>query len=386
MDCLHIPITNYSEFGKRLLDKIAGVRIPISGSIEVTARCNMKCAHCYINRPVDDQNAQSCESSQGELKHIIDEIVEEGCLWLLLTGGEPFIRSDFLDIYTYAKKKGLLITLFTNGTTITPRIADHLAEWRPFKIEITLYGRTKETYERVTGIPGSYERCIRGIELLLERKLPLGLKSMIMTLNMHEVWDMKAYAESLEVDFRFDPLLNVRVDGGRQPTEYRIPAEEVVSLDVADEKRMIEWRKFNDKFFGTPLRPEYLYQCSAGVNAFNIDASGRLSVCEMARVPAYDLCKGTFSEGWQDFLPQVLAQRWSKETPCKGCSLISMCGQCPGWAQMENGDLEAPVEYLCQISHLRAEALEISHIGRRKWDDRQNGKQGEKASLQKAAD
>ena len=90
----------------------------------------------------------------------MDEITEAGCLWLLFTGGEIFARGEFLDIYTHAKQKGLLVTLFTNGTLINPKIADFLVHWRPFAIEITLYGRTKETYERVTGIPGSYERCM----------------------------------------------------------------------------------------------------------------------------------------------------------------------------------------------------------------------------------
>ena len=109
--------------------------------------------------------------------------MDEGCRWLLLTGGEPFLRPDFLDIYTNANKKGLLLTLFTNGTLLTPRSADLLAERRPFAIEITLYGATQQTYERITGIPGSYARCRRGIDLLLERNLPLKLKTMVMTLN-----------------------------------------------------------------------------------------------------------------------------------------------------------------------------------------------------------
>ena len=85
------------------------------------------------------------------------------------TNAEIFARRDFLDIYTYARKKGFLITLFTNGTLVTAPIADHLARWRPFAIEITLYGHTKETYERLTGIPGSYEKCMRGIRLLRDR-------------------------------------------------------------------------------------------------------------------------------------------------------------------------------------------------------------------------
>jgi len=360
MACLNIPTKSYGEFSKRLHDRVGGKRIPIDGSLEVTERCNLKCAHCYINRPIDDSDALKSELSRRELEAIIDQIVDEGCLWLLLTGGEPFVRPDFPDIYTYAKRKGLLITIFTNGTTITPRIAEQLSEWRPFSIEVTLYGCTRETYERVTGVSGSYERCIRGIELLLQHKLPFKLKSMIMTLNIHEVWDMQAYAESLGVDFRFDPVLNVRLDGDGRPAEYRINAEEAVSLDLADERRLIEWRMFNEKFSGPPRRPEYLYQCGAGLSGFHIDSSGLLSVCMMARVPAYDLRKGRFSEGWQDFLPQVLAQRWSQETSCKNCDLISMCGQCPGWAQIETGDQEKPVEYLCRIAHLRARSFAMN--------------------------
>src|SRR5258708_37666428 len=99
-----------------------------------------------------------------------------GTFWLLFSGGEIFARKDFLEIYTYAKKKGFLITLFTNGTLINDKIADYLVEWPPFSIEITLYGRTKETYETLTGIPVSYERCLGGIEHLRARKLPLKLE------------------------------------------------------------------------------------------------------------------------------------------------------------------------------------------------------------------
>ncbi len=108
-------------------------------------------------------------------------------MWLLFTGGEIFARKDFLDIYTHAKKRGLLITLFTNGTQITPAIADYLADWRPFAIEITLYGRTRETYERLTRVPGSFDRCMRGIRLLKERGLPLKLKTVAVTINRHEM-------------------------------------------------------------------------------------------------------------------------------------------------------------------------------------------------------
>ena len=181
-DCSGLSDLGYGEFSEWLHRKVGDQRIPISGSLEVTLRCNLRCQHCYI--PGERRlSRKERELSLGEIQRILDEITDAGCLWLLLTGGEPLLRRDFLDIYTYAKRKGLLLTFFTNGTLVTRRIADHLAEWRPFNIEITLYGATQETYERVTGIPGSYTRCRRGIDLLLERNLPLGLKTMVMTLK-----------------------------------------------------------------------------------------------------------------------------------------------------------------------------------------------------------
>jgi len=362
MECPYIPITSYSDFSRRLHDGVAAQRIPITGSIEVTARCNLRCAHCYINLPIGDNQAKKRELNTMEVCTIIDQIVDEGCLWLLLTGGEPFIRSDFLEIYTYAKKKGMLVTVFTNGTLITEHIANHFAEWRPFNLEITLYGNTKVTYEKVTGVSGSYEKCMKGIELLLERKIPLKLKSVIMTLNKDELWDMKKYAEEVGVEFRFDPVLNLRIDGNQKPAELRISPGEVIALDLADDRRMKEWREFCDKFLGHPQNPEYIYQCGAGKETFHIDPYGKLSACMMARYPSFNLRKDSFKKGWQEFIPDVLSQKWSRDTPCKSCELISLCGQCPGFAQMEHGNQEEQVEYLCQIAHMLADAVGLSII------------------------
>jgi len=175
---------SYGEFSLALHQKVADQRVPIAGAIEVTRRCPLRCVHCYNNLPLGDQEAARNELTYEEHCRIVDEISDAGCLWLLYTGGEIFLRRDFLDIYTYAKKKGLIVSLFTNGVLLTPEVADRLVEWRPFSIEITLYGRTEETYERITGIPGSFERCMRGIRLLLARGLPLELKTMAMSLGL----------------------------------------------------------------------------------------------------------------------------------------------------------------------------------------------------------
>src|SRR6202167_5729412 len=196
---------SYGAFSADLHQRQSGQRAPMQVSIEVTRRCPLECQHCYNNLPMGDHNARSREMTTEEHFRVLDELVEMGCFWLLYTGGEIFARKDFLEIYTYAKKKGFLITLFTNGTLITPQIADYLVEWRPFSIEITLYGYTRETYERLTGISGSYDRCLGGIHLLRERGLPLKLKTVATSINKHEVSAMREFAEQeLGVEFKCD--------------------------------------------------------------------------------------------------------------------------------------------------------------------------------------
>jgi radical SAM protein with 4Fe4S-binding SPASM domain len=358
VDCPHTPELGYDEFSQRLHERVVSQRVPINGSVELTFGCNLQCAHCYIagdNHP----SAARQELGTGEWQRLLDQIADEGCLWLLLTGGEPLIRPDFLDLYLYAKRKGFLLTLFTNGTLLTPRLADSLAEWRPFAVEITLYGRTQATYERVTGVPGSHARCLRGIELLMERDIPLRLKTMLMTLNQHELWDMRAYAEGLGVEFRFDPLLNAGLGGDAAPTKLRLSPPEAVRFDMADPRRMAGWREFCEHFIGPPARSEYLYTCGAGNNTFHIDPYGQLSACIMVRQSSYDLRGGTFRHGWYEFIGNMRQQKRTVDSRCSHCRLISLCGQCPGWAQLEHGDQEQPVEYLCQVAHLRAEALEF---------------------------
>src|SRR6185503_14498755 len=131
--------------------KMFAAGMPLSGTIEVTRRCPLTCLHCYNNLPMTDTASRARELTCQEHCRLLDELADAGCLWLLYTGGEIFARHDFFEIYQYAKKKGFLITLFTNGTLITERVADMLVQWRPFSIEITLYGYTRQTYERLTG-------------------------------------------------------------------------------------------------------------------------------------------------------------------------------------------------------------------------------------------
>ncbi|MCK4994623.1 MAG: radical SAM protein [Candidatus Omnitrophica bacterium] len=352
MQCPYTPQITYTEFSERIYKKIIKNRIPYNGSIELTLRCNLRCAHCYC---VADPHKK--EMSAKQIKHILDEISDAGCLWLLITGGEPLLRDDFLDIYIYAKKKGMMITLFTNGTLITPGLADYLKDFPPFAIEISLYGVKKETYEQITGIEGSFERCRKSIDILMDRGLPLRLKTMAMSLNINEFSEIEQFVKDLGVEFRFDAAVNSKLDGNRDPCELRISPGEVVKLDLVDPKRVESWKSFFKQYRYHP-KSDKLYTCSAGLTVFHVDPYGNLSPCIMARYPAYNLLQGSFMQGWYRFVPdEILTQTYEENHSCADCDLQSICSQCPGWAQFENGDSQTPVEYLCKIAHLRAEVF-----------------------------
>jgi radical SAM protein with 4Fe4S-binding SPASM domain len=356
-----VQTVNYGEFSGNLHRHFAGKRAPTNVSIELTRRCPLDCLHCYNNLPMGDQAARAQELTFAEHVRLLDELVAAGTFWILYSGGEIFARKDFLDIYTEAKKRGFLITLFTNGILINERIADHLAKYRPFAIEITLYGATRETYEKLTQKPGSYDRCMRGIQLLLERNLPLKLKTVPTTINQHEVYEMKHLAESLGVPFKFDPLVNPRIDCSQSPLAVRLSPEQVVALEFRDIKRKEEYRRLakRDMEAASTKAPteNQRYTCGGGVNGCAVDPTGTMTICVISHQQGYNIRKGSFREGWDGTLQEIRTQPRTRATICDGCQIKAFCSMCPANGELENGDPESPVDFLCQVAHLRAYVL-----------------------------
>ena len=354
---------SYGAFSADLHQRQAGQRVPTQVSIEVTRRCPLECLHCYNNLPMGDMEAKRRELSTEEHFKMLDELVEMGCFWLLYTGGEIFARKDFLEIYTYAKKKGFLITLFTNGTMMNERIADYLVEWPPFAIEITLYGRTRETYEALTAVPGSYDRCLRGIKLLKERGLPLKLKTVATSINKHEVLAMQQFAEEdLGVEFKVDGQINPRIDCSQSPLAVRITPEEAVALDLCAPKRVAEYRKLAKASLESPpalSQIDTTYSCGGGMNSFAINAYGEVGICVISQQETFGIRDAGVKSVWEQSLLQLRNRKRQTVTKCVECRIQSLCGMCPANGELENGDRESPVAFLCNVAHLRAAALGV---------------------------
>jgi radical SAM protein with 4Fe4S-binding SPASM domain len=171
---------------------------------------------------------------------------------------------------------------------------------------------------------------------------------------------MKAYASELGVPFRFDAMMNPRIDGSRKPLDIRLRPPEVVQLDLDDPKRLGEWRNFVEQFCDPSQKATCtLYNCGAGVNSLAIDPEGKMSMCVLSTRRAYDLRHGSVRDGWNEFLRRVRTEPSARVTKCTSCTIKSLCGMCPANGELEAGDPETPVDFLCRVAHLRAAALQL---------------------------
>ncbi len=357
---LGIESMGKSEFYSRLENRAFEKRIPVKATMELTYGCNLRCVHCY--NPTHEAKG---ELSTQECYRIIDELVQEGCFLISFTGGEMFTRRDAFEILTYAKKKGVAIILLTNANLITPERADRIQARRPWRVEISIYGATPETYERVTGIPGSFRRFLEGVERLRERKVPLLIKMPAMTLNQREVQQAKALVEGWGIRFIYCTEITPRQDGSLEPLRYRITAQEVIQLD---QEILGEWRGEGQEEKKCQAG-EGLFRCMCGKSSVAVTPYGEMNLCINFPVPRYNLRTGNVSSGWKALVEHVDSARPSEAYECPSCSVRDSCRQAPSDALLETGDFSPCLPYFKELATLEKQAYEAA-----------TGKQGQRAA------
>lgn len=355
-----------------LWDKLRAKNTPISFDIEITARCNMNCTHCYINLPAGDSKALASELTVEEILGIAREAVKMGALWCLITGGEPLLRKDFPEIYMGLKRLGLLVSVFTNATLINEEHIALFKKYPPRDIEITVYGVTQETYEAVTRCPGSFKKFMNGLNAVIQNGICVRLKAMAMRANLHEQKAIADFCLARTKDYyRFDPQLHLRFDGNKKRNKeirsQRLTPEQIVALENSDEQRINAMKKdckmlINKEFIHDGCN--HLFHCGAGKNSFTVSYDGRFRLCSSlwADGTTYDLRRGTLKEACQNFVPRVLDMRSERKEfleSCRKCELVNLCFWCPAHAHLETGMLDGITPYFCDIAHQRAKNIKM---------------------------
>ena len=147
--------------------------IPFKGVFELTPRCNFDCNMCYVHLKPDEIPAVGREFTTEEWISIAREAQEAGTIELTLTGGEPFVRPDFREIYEAIHDMGFLIQIFSNGYLLTEETVEWLKKRPPHTMRFTLYGASDETYEKVCGIKQGFTRVKHSVELLKKAGIPV---------------------------------------------------------------------------------------------------------------------------------------------------------------------------------------------------------------------
>lgn len=328
-------------------------RVPVAGLLELTSRCNLRCVHCYLG-PQEQHWAEERRRQElglPKLLSIVDELAEAGCLYLGITGGDPMLHEHFAEVYRHACERGIRVSVLCNGVLVRDRVVELFREYPPMQVEVSLYGATKDTYEAVTQVPGSYAKCLAGIRKLVDNGIRVQLKTVVIKLNAHEVDEMRRMARELGVEFRIDSAIFPQLtDRGQAPLDHRIPPAEAVRLELSDPRTLQAW---SDRVDLQPLPSENLYRCGAGVTGFYIDPFGYVSPCIMTTNHRHSLHERSFASLWAKELVQLRSLRPRAEYGCNSCEMQTTCTSCPAFNYQENGHEDVKSEYVCETTRER---------------------------------
>lgn len=343
------PDEQYLDFSDRLYTQSYLAEVPTHGQFELTFRCPLKCTFCYCTCYTSPEYTRN-ELTTAQVITILDQAAEAGCLWMTLSGGDPFIRPDFRQIYDHCVKLGFITSIFASGLIVTDDWIEHFRNYPPFKLELPLYGVTANTYEAVSGKKNTFGRAVSNIKKLINAGISVRIKSKILKTNVAEIEQLKLFVEQ-ELGLEFEPyyFLYARLDGSTDhlenrlsPLQIRILEEKFGSLGCDSSTQAQTSDETNPK----------LFRCAAGVNSFYINPYGEMNFCTYVRTSSYDLKSGTLRDGVKKLKQELLTLTRSADDSCTSCSIQSTCSNCPGHAVVETGSMFGRSEYLCQTNQV----------------------------------
>jgi radical SAM protein with 4Fe4S-binding SPASM domain len=338
----------FYRIGKIAEDK----NIPIGTIFELTYNCNLNCRHCYVCK---EENRE--ELSYKEIISIIDQLKEAGCLFLIFTGGEPLLRKDFFEIASYAKENNFAIRIFTNGTLISPYIADKIRDINPWRVEISIYGSNPSTHEYITQIPGSWNKTVNGIKYLKEKNVYVLLKCVVMKGNVQEIEQLLKFAQKVSCEIMWDVVISPKDDNSMELLKHRIDEDSLKNFFMKQPLEVIS--------------PHPAELCKAGKSTCCISPYGDLYPCRSRLPKIGNLKEFSFHHLWNssEFLIKLRKLKLSDLIDCPQCEYLNYChSRCYAHSLQERGNMLLPFLRACQIAKIKKEIYEIREKEVKKYE------------------
>lgn len=338
------------------------VRPPFMVSYSITTKCNLKCKHCY-SESVDQ--AAPDELSTEEALQFIDDLAGWKIGFLVLDGGEPLCRDDFLDIVKYASSRGIKTGIGSNGTLINKAMAKKMLDAGVRSIAISVDGVDAQTHDSFRGASGAFEQTLKGIEACHNSGLPFQFNTVIRKETLPQLEDILHMAVDYGANAAefFDLVV-----AGRAKQECQ---EQVLSHD--ERKQAMEWltqaqtdcpiiirvpacpmyplllqeKQIKPKRFPAEMLqrvPYYGRGCAAGMpmGYVMVKSNGEVNPCMLLQVKLGNIREQSIISIWEN--SPILAELRRRELlkgECGDCLYRGTCSGCRGRAYEETGDMMA---------------------------------------------
>lgn len=340
---------------RELSARALALGIPLSVHVDLTYRCNERCVHCYLDH--DDHG----EMDFADVASLLDQLAGAGTLFLVLSGGEIFLRRDLLAIVEHARRRRFSTTLKTNAVLVDDARASRLAELGVAAVHVSVYSHRRDVHDAITNLPGSFDRTMSGIGRLIEKGLRVVISNVLMAQNAGDYHDVKRLAEALGAAYRIDPTITPMLDGGRAPTALNVGTEQLRGIlrdpgltESADGACPpdAEGAGLADALDALP--------CSAGHTSCYVSPSGDVCPCVQFPMAAGNVRHAPFLDIWRHSpgLSKVRAVTMQDVRVCSACAVAGTCTRCPGLAYME-GDLRGPSRQDCEKSLARTGVIPL---------------------------
>ena len=336
-----MPTNSYQA----ILDKAFDRRIPLNAQVELTYRCNQTCLHCYATT----RNLTN-ELSTAEVEDVFRQLADLNCLFLSLTGGEIFCRSDALPLAWSAKGMNFALSIFTNGTLLNEDVAAELADIEPLSVEISLYAMNPSIHDGITRVPGSHEKTLKAIRLCRRLGLNTAIKTPLLAVNVSEYSALASFALSIGSRFVFDFILDPTDDGSRP-----------MQLHGLTEDQIYKFIRTNappapSQPVSGPVPTDTL--CGAGSSAVCITPIGDILPCLAIRQPAGNIRTRSLREIWTSpNLDRMRNLRYGMLKDCATCEYLPYCSRCSGIALAECGNIAGKCECSCLVARATKRAV-----------------------------
>ena len=328
--------------------------IPVSGTFELTRKCNFNCKMCYVHCTDTSQDA---ELTTSEWLQIAEEAKKAGLLFLLLTGGEPLLRPDFAELYTSLSEMGFMISINTNGSMLTEEIFELFRNNPPVRMNISLYGGSDETYKNLCENK-KFNTVIGNIKRLKEMGISVRLNCVFNRYNVHDTEEIYRIAKENNLIIKPTSYMypSLRAKGETGDNEARLSPEEAAKNTIFCRRLTFseEQLRANAEQMMSLYPPECDpdaegdgVRCRAGKSSFWLTFDGKMLPCGMMTEPAVSLKEHSFAEAWQLTRGETCKIRLPKE--CQSCVYKSVCNVCAAMCYTETGSFSGKPEYICKM-------------------------------------